>query len=190
MGRPTKYNARYKADIIGLYAEGYSLDRIAELCGISRMTLHHWIKKYELREEMDARRSGLAKECIEVGLRKLAKGAKEENRVEKFVFYRKATRLEIQEDGTEEEVEYMQPVEATRKIKVHIPESKAIEILARKYHKELDPKSEERDFTEKLLESFTMRELQEAKANNPIDQAAIEVEGFEVIEEDDTDSQE
>lgn len=170
MGRPTKFNAIVRIELLELYSRGYDYGTIANAMNVSRQVIHLWINKHNLRKELDEARSNSAKECIEVGLRKLASGVKEEEESDKYMFTRKATRLITQDDGTIEEEEYVQLVERTNKRKSKPPEVKAIEVLARKYSKEFDPKSIESDIGTKILEGFTMRELQEARKDNPIDQ--------------------
>lgn len=182
--KPTRYSPVMRHSIITLYSQGLSMQKIADLCGITRRTLHVWVNKYGLKKEMDAAREESAKECIEVGLRKLAAGAKEEIEEEKFIYNRRAKKLVTREDGEIVEEEYVQPVEKTLRRKVKPPESKAIEVLARKYYKDFDPKTEEREFTSKLLEGFTMRELQEARKNNPIDKGKYIEAEFTSSDED------
>ena len=170
MGRAAKFNAVVKNSMIELYAQGYDIGHISKLCNVSRQAMHYWIKKYELRELMDNARSESAKECIEVGLRKLALGSEESNSSDEFVTSRVIKLKVINEDSGEiEEVEKVIPVKRIVKKKIKPPEVKAIEVLARKYYKEFDAHSEDRELTTKILEGFTMRELQEARKDNPID---------------------
>lgn len=187
MARPSKFNAIYKRDILQLYGEGYSLDRIASLCCISRNTLHLWIKKYGLKEEMETLRESTAKECIEVGLRKLASGSSEKTIQDKYITNKiiKKT-IYNEETGENEEVEKVIPVERTSTLREKAPDSKAIEVLARKYYKDFDNKAEERELSSKILEGFTMRELQEARKDNPLNY--IEADYKPVEEEDDEES--
>jgi len=168
--KPTKYNPILKHSIVSLYGEGLSQKKVADLCGISLRTLQYWIKKYNLKELMELERTESARDCIEQGLRKVAKGAKDENTTEKFIYYRKATRLYIDDFGEAVEEEYIQPVEKTINRKEYKPDVKAIEVLSRKYAKEFDNKAEEREINTRILEGFTMRELQEARKNSPIDE--------------------
>lgn len=184
MSRPVKYNPKLRYSIFELYAEGLSYQSIAEHCGISRTTLYLWIKKYNLQSDLDKYKEEKSREDIESGLRKLSRGAKEEFIEDKFIYYRKAKRLIEDEDGNIIEEEYIQPVERTNKTKVKPPDSKSIEILARKYYKEFDSKAEEREINTKILEGFTMRELQEARKENPIDRGKyIEAEFTELSDE-------
>lgn len=184
-----KYRPALKLDIIELHAKGYSLATIAETIGITYRCLCYWIKKYDLREPMDKAKEEYNRQLIDSGLEKLAAGAKDTEEVEKFTYTRKAKRKVIDDEGNIIEEIYIQPVEKTVKRKVKAPDSKAIEILARKYAKEFDPKSEERELTTNILEGFTMRQLQEARKNNPIDSgASIEAEFTELSSDGTVDS--
>lgn len=184
--RPTKYNRLIETDILALYAEGYTITFIAKRLRVTRKTLQTWIKKYDLREEMEKLREDEAKQAIEAGLLKLAKGTEDETLTEKYVTNRVATIKVFNEETLEqEEVTKNIPVEKTYQKKIKAPDSKAIEILSRKYAKEFDPKSEERELTTNILEGFTMRQLQEARKNNPIDSgASIEAEFKELSNTD------
>ena len=188
MSRPTKFNPVIKYSIIELYKEGLSHSKIALHCNVSLRTLQYWIKRYELLPLMESAREDHAKECIEAGLFKLAKGSSDISTKEKFIYYRRATRIVIDEDtGEEREVEYLQPVEKTVNKVEKAPDVKAIEVLSRKYAKEFDSKAEERELTGKLLEGFTMRDLQESLKDNPIDAGKfIEAEYIEVIRDSDS----
>ena len=180
----SKFTPVVKNSIVELYGQGYNIETIAKACGVTRQAIHYWIKKFDLREELDEARTNSAKESIEVGLRKLASGVKEELIEDEFVYNRRSTRLVEDEDGEIIEEEYLQSVNRKVKTKVKPPEVKAIEVLARKYYKEFDHKAEERELTSKVLEGFTMRELQEARKNNPIDRGKyIEAEFQELSSE-------
>jgi predicted transcriptional regulator len=179
-----------KYSIIKLYSEGLSIASIAKYCGVSRRTIELWISKNDLRDEMERAREESAKECIEEGLRKLAKGGEEIQEEDSFTYNRRAKRLvECEETGELLEEEYIQPVSKTIKKKIKPPEVKALEVLSRKYYKEFDSKAEERELSTKILEGFTMRELQEARKDNPIDKGHyIEAEFTELSNEESEES--
>jgi hypothetical protein len=170
-----KFNGRVVKDIVESCYEGYSDAKIAIYIGVSANTLNVWKKKYpHLKEAMIKARGDSAKELIETGLRKLSRGAKDITTTEEFVTSRRIKKLEVcEESGETIEVERVIPVKRTRTTKEKAPDSKAIEILSRKYYKEFDPKSEEREVNTKVLEGFTMRNLQEARKSNPIDAGKI-----------------
>lgn len=170
MGGVTKYSGVMRANIMELYARGYSLQSCADYVGISKRTIQYWIKKYDLKEEMEAIRDGRAKHSIEVGLRRQAEGAEEVIVEKSFTTNRVMEIKEIDEDtGIVSKKKKNVPVNKTVKKKILPPSVKAIEVLSRKYSPEFDPKAEERELTSKLLDGFTMRELQEARTSNPID---------------------
>lgn len=53
-GRPTKYESRYCAEMIGHCREGYSLTSFAGTIGVARRTLGYWAAQYpEFAEAMD-----------------------------------------------------------------------------------------------------------------------------------------
>ena len=168
--RPTKYSPVMRYSIVSMYSEGLSLTKIAEHCGISYRTLQYWITKHDLRESMDKAREETAKECIEVGLRKLAQGTEETIEEKSFTTNRVRTIKKYNEEtGEVEEQTVNIPVNKTYKRKVLPPQVKAIEVLSRKYYKEFDSKAEERELLGNVLEGFTMRELHDARKENPID---------------------
>lgn len=179
----SKFGPRIKADILELYSRGYTLGTIAKMCDVSLRMLQYWIKKHNLRPLLDKAREDSAKECIEVGLRRLASGAQEEISTETYIYNRRIQRV-VEKNGVIIEEEAVIPVTKTVTKKLKPPETKAIEVLARKYYKDFDPKAEERDVMNKVLDGFTMRELQEARKDNPIDVLGyIEVKGVEVAGE-------
>ena len=167
-----KYNEIKKTQMIMLFAEGYSLTYIASVLEVSLRTVQYWISKYNLRPLLDKARKDRAEQSIELGLSKLAEGSQVNETTDKFTYNREATRKVMDEEGNIIEEKYIQPVERTTKKKCNPPDSKAIEILSRKYAKEFDTHSEERELTTKLLDGFTMRQLQEARKHNPIDKGS------------------
>lgn len=167
MVAPSKFRYALIKDIVELASEGFSDVKISKYLGISNNTFAVWKKKYPFMVElMKEAKEQSAKESIEQGLRSLVKGAKDEIVTEKYVTTRTIKRLNVE---TNEMEEVVVPVERTNTTKIKAPEIRAIEVLSRKYYKELDPKSEERDVSSKILEGFTMRQLQEARKSNPID---------------------
>lgn len=168
MGRISKFNFKIKADILSLAREGYSNRQSAEIIGVSLRTFQYWVTKYNLSELIEQEKSDSAKNLIEIGLRRLASGAEDHIQKDKFVTHR-VIKKTCEETG--EEIETIIPVEREITKKVKAPDSKAIEILARKYDKsfaEKDSKGIELNLNP-ILEGFTGRDLQESLKHNPID---------------------
>lgn len=175
MSRPTKFNALKVAECIELVKKGYNVKTIAKMMGISEQTLMNWQHKYpKFKELVKEARSDSAKECIEVGLRQLATGSKDSTVVHKHVGTKIA---KVYDEEADEMVEKHVAVEITETIKTKAPDSKALEILARKYDKEFIGEAEDKAVTINLLEGFTMRDLQESRQS-------IEAESRSVYAED------
>ena len=142
---------------------------------ISEPTLFNWQKKYPYFKELIAKtREDSAKECIEVGLRKLATGSKDITTTDSFVT---ETTVNARCEITGEMIRKVVPVNRTISTKEKAPDSKALEILSRKYDKEFTTKEiEVTNTTVNLLEGFNMRDLQEARKLNPIDAEYKEID--------------
>ena len=177
---------RLVGDIVECCYEGYSDAKICRFIGISANCMVIWKKKHpHLKQLMDEARENSAKDAIESGLRKLSKGAIDKTITESYVTSRKITKLiECEETGEIVEKTTVIPVTRVSTTKEKAPDVKAIEVLSRKYYKDFDPKSEEREVVGKVLEGFTMRQLQEARKDCPIDAGKNEVIDVEYVEVD------
>lgn len=163
-----KFGPKIAAEMVELSGMGWSDNGIAKLLGVHRHTVANWRKKMPHLDRLmtEAKEEG-AKDCIEVGLRKLAAGAQDITTQDKYVVCKRVMRMDPE---TGEEKEELVPVERTRTIKEKAPDAKAIEVLSRKYEKAFDPKAKENEMIDAVLEGFNMRDLQEARKHNPIDQ--------------------
>lgn len=183
-GNIKKFSPKIVGMIVECCREGYSDAKIARYLGISKNCMVIWKKKYpHLKKLMVEAKEESAKDAIESGLRKLSKGAKDETVTESYVTSRKLTKLvECEKTGEIVEKTVVVPVTRVSTTKVKAPDVKAIEVLSRKYYKDFDPKAEERDVASKVLEGFTMRQLQEARKECPIDAGKSEVVDAEYVE--------
>lgn len=132
------------------------------MIGVSRTALSVWKSKDpNFAKAMEKERAEGARECIEVGLRKLAQGAESASSTEKYIYYKEGA------DGQRV------PVEKTIKLSTHAPSEKAIEILSRKYHKEFAKQDGGKSLNIALIDQgFNMRQLKESR-QNPIDVGAV-----------------
>ena len=175
-----KWSLNTRSEIIRLYGlELQSISSISLILGISRSTLNYWIKKYNLKPDMELLREESVKSSILKGLVKNASGA----------------------ESIEEKQEYIeeingQPVKITKTIKRDKPCSKSIQVLARKYEK---PLSDNRTLTDneaannlninigKLdYHGMSMRELVDSSSSSVLGVIEVDAMGQDAMSQDDS----
>ena len=166
MGRISKFNNVVFSRICELYSLDYSLTEIAKMLGVSRNTLHRWIKNNNMRPTLDTIDKELMQGTIKRGLRALAEG----------VTTTEETIKTIEEDDAG------RPVERTQRIRKLAPSEKAIQILARRYDKDFsDALQDSSDGTKHQVTHdinvnvMSMRDLSKLNAlSNPLGDIALD----------------
>jgi transposase-like protein len=157
MGRVTKFDNTMQSRILELASLGYSLTDISKLLSVSRNTLHRWIRKYDLKQQIDDIEHDVMRSTIKRGLIKLAEGVKT---VEESI-------------KTIEEDDAGRPVERVQRIKELPPSEKAIQILASHYDKRfgnaLDNDAKHLITHDINVNIMSQRELNELRQLNVLD---------------------
>jgi len=152
-----KYSPVYRSEILRLYAIGHTRLEIGELLGVHRNTITYWINKYKLSDLMERYKSEAIHGVIEQGLRNLAIGA---------------TSSEVTKEYMEEDEEGKM-IKVTKKTKKSNPNEKAMQILAKKYHKEIAADSDIVDTQSQVnininTSDMSLRELQQVSTASPL----------------------
>lgn len=159
-----KYDLMMRARIIEYSLKGYNLQQIYTLLGISRATLSRWIKKYNLKDAIEAAKSEFMKDLVEEVLIDKARGSESSETIEEFMRER--------EDGT--------LVKTTVKTRKHPKCEKSAQIIAKKYAVEYSEKAEVSQGATNIniqlpnTSGMSKRELQDFTSSSPL--GAIDAE--------------
>ena len=157
-----------KALVVQLRGQALSWESIASIVGVASNSILNWRRNDErFRKACEVATKGAVRGLVEHNLYELAKGAKEEETIDKYM----VTRLD--KNGNE------QLVERTHRIKYKPPSEKALGMLAHKYAKGEYESNKDKEITHTIRitqqnRSLSIEERKELLAN----------EGSEVIEVD------
>lgn len=156
-----KYSLEVRSELIRLYSEGNTVSDCGLIMGLSLSTLNYWIRKHKLMPVMLEFKAINIKGILERGLLKTANGGLSSEITKEYTEV-------IKVDGEDDKV-----IKVTEKIKVDKPCSKAIQILSKKYHKELAVDSDIVDTTSQVnininTSDMSLRELQQVSAVSPL----------------------
>lgn len=173
-----KYSESLKIKIVEYVLNGYNQQDISKILGIHYNTLTRWVSRdSKLKESMKQAKILHMKNSLERGLTKLAAGVTTQETIEQREYL----------DDTEED----KPIKVKTTIKTieHAPCTKAVQILAQKYDKELASAKEIHNIeggnalTLNINTSgMSLRELQEMNNNNPLGTQVIETTSKELDE--------
>jgi len=173
MPRVLKYDSNTASRIIELASLGYGVTASAKLLGVTRNTLHRWIKRNDLTERMRTAENDYMKSTIKRGLVALSEGAKATETI----------RESIETCETTGKV-----TKVTEKIRTLPPNEKAIQILAQSYAKVFS-KTEIEEINKSLninlinTSEMTLRELQAIPS--PLGAISVDATCEEVVDSGD-----